>query len=391
MISGFDTLPRTQAMTKFPRTALAALIFVASFTAQAADASKPFTQDEARAIVGNLQKIVSPRGIDERVQVSLGGIPQWITVRGRDSRNPILLFIHGGPAAPEMPTSWTFQSDWEDFFTVVQWDQRGSGKTYAANDPTKVKPTLTVDRMEQDSAELVQYLRTKYGKDKIFVMGHSWGSILGLRLAQAHPEWLYAYIGMGQIIDSRESERLDFEATLKAAQDAGNAKAVKELKALEPYPDAAGKVSLDAIDVERKWSVYYGGLTWRRDSYAYYYNTSELSPDYSDADLKAIDEGSLFSLTALLPAMMQADFTKTTDFKCPIIMFNGRHDTTVSAAVTADWFKTVHAPVKKLVWFEDSAHMMQIEQPGLVLMHLVQDIRPLAGGPQTPGSSVETQ
>lgn len=374
-------------MTNLLRTAFAVLVFIPSF-ATLADAPKPFTQDEARGIVGKLQKIVSPRGIDERTEVDIGGIKQWITVRGRDSRNPILLFIHGGPAAPEMPTSWTFQDGWEDYFTVVQWDQRGSGKTYAANDPAKVKPTLSVDRMEQDTAELVQYLRRKYGKDKIFVLGHSWGTILGLRLAEEHPEWLYAYVGMGQITDMQKSERLDYLATLKAAEEAGNAQAVKELKALEPYPSASGDVSLDAIDVERKWSVTYGGLSWRRDSYAYYYNATELSPDYSDADLKAIDQGSLLSLTQLLPSMIHADFTKVTDFKCPIVLFNGRHDTTVSASVAADWFKTVHAPVKKLVWFEDSAHMMQIEQPGAVLLHLVQDVRPLSGIP-TYDTSVE--
>jgi pimeloyl-ACP methyl ester carboxylesterase len=308
-------------------------------------------------------------------------------VRGRDDRNPILLFLHGGPAAPEMPTSWTFQDGWEDFFTVVQWDQRGSGKTYAANDPDKVKPTVTVDRMEQDTAELVQYLRSKYGKDKIFVMGHSWGTVLGLRLAEEHPEWLYAYIGMGQIIDMQKSERLDYEATLEAAQAAGNAQAVKELQALAPYPSASGAVSLDAIGVERKWSVFYGGLSWRRDSYDYYDNAHKLSPDYTDADLKAINGGSLLSLTQLLPVLMHADFTKVTDFKCPIVIFDGRHDTTTNAEVAADWFKTVHAPVKKLVWFEDSAHMMQIEQPGAVLLHLVEDVRPLSGVP-TYDSSV---
>ncbi|HEY1773720.1 MAG TPA: alpha/beta hydrolase [Gammaproteobacteria bacterium] len=374
-------------MTRFLQTVFAVLLFIPSLAALA-DAPKPFTQDDARAIVGDLQKIVSPRGIDEREEIILGGIQQWITVRGRDSRNPILLFLHGGPAAPEMPTSWTFQNGWEDFFTVVQWDQRGSGKTYAANDPDKVKPTVTVDRMEQDTAELVQYLRRKYGKDKIFIIGHSWGTVLGLRLAEEHPEWLYAYIGMGQIIDMQKSERLDYAATLKAAQAAGNAQAVKELQALAPYPSTSGTVSLDAIGVERTWSVFYGGLSWRRDNYDYYDHANKLSPDYSDADLKAINEGSLLSLGQLLAPLMQVDFTKVTDFKCPIVIFDGRHDTTTNADVAADWFKTVHAPVKKLVWFEDSAHMMQIEQPGAVLLHLVQEVRPLSGVP-TYDSDVE--
>lgn len=349
--------------------ALALLGLVAPVAAQAAD---------PRAVVEGLQKIVTPNGIDRREAIEIGGIKQWITVRGRDKDNPILLFLHGGPAAPEMPTSWTFQSPWEDYFTVVQWDQRGAGKTYLANDPERVRLTLSAETMEKDTQELVQYLRATYHKDKIFVLGHSWGTILGLKLAQAHPEWLYAYIGMGQIVDSRESERLGYLATLKAAEDAHNEQAIKELKSIAPYPQADGGVPLAKIDIERKWSVIFGGLSWRRDSYAYYYRAGALSPDYGDAELDAIDKGSALSLPILLKGMATADFTHVTDFKCPIVLFNGRHDDTTSAKVAADWFAHVKAPSKKLVWFENSAHMMQIEEPGRMLVHLVEDVRPLA-------------
>src|SRR3569832_2701592 len=125
--------------------------------APAVASPKPFTQDAARSIVGTLQKVVSPHGIDKQMLVPVNGTKQWITIRGRDLDNPILLFIHGGPGAPEMPTSWTFQDPWEDYFTVVQWDQRGSGKTYDANDSEKNRPTMSADRMEQDTQERVQY------------------------------------------------------------------------------------------------------------------------------------------------------------------------------------------------------------------------------------------
>jgi pimeloyl-ACP methyl ester carboxylesterase len=354
---------------------LAALVLLVPTAANAAD-TKPFTRDSARAIIADLQKVVTPNGVDVRTQIIIGGTRQWITVRGRDLNNPILLFLHGGPAAPEMPTSWTFENPWEDYFTVAQWDQRGSGKTYNANDPAKIAPTLTAGRMEKDTEEVVQYLRAKYHKDKIFVLGHSWGSLLGITLAQKHPEWLYAYIGMGQMIDTQASERDSYEAALTAAKAAHNATAIRELEGIAPYPTAP--LSLDKINIERKWSVVYGGLSWRRDSYDYYYNTSELSPDYTDADLKAIGKGSLLSLTHLLPAFSTFNDSKVTDFRCPIIIFNGRHDETVSARVTAAWFAHVHAPVKKLIWFENSAHMMQIEEPGRVLVHLVEDVRPLA-------------
>lgn len=358
-----------------------AIVLCLLFSARVAYAeNKPaFTQNDARAIIANLQKVVTPNGIDKQVLVPVNGTQQWITVRGRDLRNPVLLFIHGGPAAPEMPTSWTFQNGWEDYFTVVQWDQRGSGKTYNANDPAKIAPTLTLAQMEADTAAMVEYLRRTYQKKKIFVLGHSWGSILGLTLAHDHPEWLYAYVGMGQMIDTPVAEQLDYEATLKAAEAARDAQAISELGALAPYPNADGTLSLDKINIERKWSVKFGGLSYGRDSYAYYYKASEISPDYTDADLGTIDKGSLLSLTHLLPVFSAFDYSKVTDFRCPIIIFNGRHDQTVSAQVTADWFAHVQAPFKKLVWFENSAHMMQIEEPGRVLMHLVQDVRPLAG------------
>ena len=348
--------------------------------AHAADGAqpKPFTRDDARALIANVQKIVTPDGIDTRMAVPINGTMQWITVRGRDSHNPILLFIHGGPAAPEMPTSWTFQNGWEDFFTVVQWDQRAAGKTYNANDPAKVGPTITIAQMQQDTDAMVRYLRATYHKDKIFVLGHSWGSFLGLSLAKRHPEWLYAYVGIGQIVDTPLAERLDYEAILKAAEAAHNAQAVKELKTLAPYGGADGTLTLDKVNVERKWSVIFGGLTWRRDSYDYYDKAGQISPDYTDADYAAVDKGSELSLPRLLPGFGTANFNNVTYFRCPIVIFAGRHDYTTSSVAVAQWFDHVHAPYKKLVWFENSAHMVQIEEPGHVLMHLVDDVLPLA-------------
>jgi proline iminopeptidase len=350
-------------------------ILLASMPAYAA----PLTGNDARKIVSELQKIVSPDGIDEQLEIAIGGTKQRISVRGRDKKNPILLFIHGGPAAPEMPTSWTFQDPWEDFFTVVQWDQRGSGKTYNANAPELIAPTLSLERMEKDTEEVVQYLRATYRKEKIFVLGHSWGSSLGLLLAERHPEWLHAYIGMGQMVDTRASEKESYDSMLAIAQARHDAEAIKELKAIAPYPEPDGSLVMDHVNVERKWVMKFGGLTYGRDNYDYYYNASELSPDYTDADRDAIDKGSRMSLKALIGDFASVSFEKVTSFRCPIVIFNGRYDETVSSKVTAAWFARVHAPVKKLSWFERSAHMMQIEEPGRLLLHLVEDVRPLAG------------
>lgn len=335
-----------------------------------------YTRAEVTSTIDGIRQIRTPGGIDEVKAIPIGGIQQVISIRGRSLDNPILLFIHGGPASTDMPVSWAFQTPWEDYFTVVQWDQRGAGKTFMANDPEKVRPTITKDRMVADAEELVQYLRTTYSQKKIFVLGHSWGSIVGIELAQRRPDWLYAYIGMGQIIDMKESEKLGYEFDLREAEAHHDETALKELRAIAPYPGEA--LTIDKLGVQRKWSVKYGGLTWGRDTFSYYENAARFSPEYSPADLAAVDKGSALTLPRLWPAMIAADYTAVTKLRCPIVIFNGRHDQTTSADVTARWFEKLQAPAKKLIWFEKSAHMMHIEEPGTMVVHLVGDVRPLA-------------
>jgi pimeloyl-ACP methyl ester carboxylesterase len=356
--------------------------------AGAADATAPqaperqYTHAEITAAIAVARRIVTPDGVEELIKIPLGGTDQWISVRGQHRANPILLLIHGGPASPEMPTSWWFQRDWEEFFTVVEWDQRGAGKSYGASDPEGVRPTLSLERITSDAAELVQFLRDRYAKPKLFVAGHSWGSVVGLNLAHRHPEWLYAYVGMGQVIGGVANERAGYEMTLAEARARRNAAAIRELEALAPYPEADGTLSVDKIGAERKWSVEFGGLTRGRSDIDYYYGLVKFAPEYTPADAKAINEGSALSLAPLVADMMRFDFTDVLDWRCPIVMFEGRYDSTTPSSVTAQWLARVRAPHKQLVWFENSAHMMIVEEPGQLLMHLVQDVRPLAGLPR---------
>jgi len=333
---------------------------------------------DPHAILAEAGKVVSANGVDEARAVEIGGIRQWITVRGRDRRNPILLVIHGGPAAPELPNRYLFEAPWLDYFTVVEWDQRGAGKTYALNDPAKVAPTLTKARMVDDAEELAAWLRTTYGRKKIFVMAHSWGTILGLSLAERRPDWLYAYIGVGQIIDMRAGEKAGYEWVLGQARAAGDSTAVKELTSIAPYPESDGALPLDKIDTERKWSVHFGGLTHGRQSYDVWENTERISPDYSAADFRAIDEGSGFSFPKLLPQMAATNFSGLTRLRCHLLIFAGRYDYTTPAEPVKRWYDRLSAPGKRFIWFENSAHMMYEEEPGRVLLHLVRDALPLA-------------
>lgn len=358
-----------------------ALFLSATFPAVAS--AQTFSRSEVTDIIREFGKVVTPNGVEENLLVPIGGTNQWVSVRGRDRRNPILLVIHGGPASPEMPMSWAYQSPWEDYFTVVQWDQRGSGKSYLANDPEGIGPSLSLNRIIEDAHELVGFLQQRYSKSKVFVLGHSWGSEVGLSLAYQHPELLYAYIGMGQIVSGQENERIGYALTLAAAKAADNETAVRELEAIAPYPNSDGSVTLNKIDVDRKWSNFFGGLTAGRSDFQYAANTWQLSPDYTDADVNAISLGSKLSLVRLLPDMTNFDFSRITDFGTPIIIFAGRHDTTTPPKPVVDWFGKVRAPVKKLIWFENSSHEMLVEEPGRTLVHLVDDVLPLATDEKT--------
>jgi proline iminopeptidase len=345
-------------------------------TPAAATSPAGLSRAEAQAILRDARKVPQPQGIEELRTVELGGVKQWISVRGRDRRNPILLFIHGGPGTPEMPVSWSYQRPWEDYFTVVQWDQRGAGKTAAANDPAAIAPSITVERMTQDGEELVAHLRKTYGKRKIFILGHSWGTVIGLKLAERHPDWLHAYIGMGQVIYGVDNERLGYEFALRQARAHGDQDATRELEAIAPYPGLPGSLSIAKIITQRKWVIHFGGLTWGRGDFDYEENLRKLSPDYTETDLQADGEGA--TLMRLLPDLQRLDFREVKRLDCPTFLFAGRYDYETPSQVAAAWLENLKAPEKRIFWFERSAHMMQQEQPGTLLLHLVRDVRPLA-------------
>lgn len=336
------------------------------------------TRDSVRRVIADNQKIVSPNGVQELQSVEVNGCIQWLSIRGRDRRNPVLLYIHGGPGSPTMPESWTFQSPWEDFFTVVQWDQRGAGKTYASNDPAAIAPTMTADQMISDTEYIVRHLLERLDQRKLFVLGHSWGSYLGLELARRHPDWLYAYIGTGQMVDTQRSEAQGYEFALQQARIHRNEAAVRELQALAPYPGPLGTLSVERISAQRNWLVYYGGLTFGRSSFDYDGNAWKFSPDYTDRDISLTNSGSLFSLGHLIGVVERTNFESVTQLECPLFIFQGAHDYETSYSVAQAWFARVAAPHKGFVTFSNSAHMAMLEQPGLYLTHLVDLVRPMA-------------
>jgi proline iminopeptidase len=330
-----------------------------------------------RALIGDIEKIVTPNGIQETFEATLGGARQVVNVRGADRANPLLVFIHGGPGAVEMPISWAFQRPWEDYFTVVQYDQRGAGRSYRLNDPATLTPSLTVERYRDDAIELIELLLRKYGKRKVVLLGHSWGSVVGLSVAAKRPDLLHVYVGMGQIIDPRENERVGMAWTLAQARSHGNAAAVRELEALRPYPDS-GAFDIDKADGWRKWAIQYGSLAAYRPDANFYLRAPRLSPEYGPADLEAWDLGSAYSVTHVWPRLADVSFTKLNRLSVPVVMFIGRHDMTTPASIAAAWMDRLHAPKKTTIWFEHSSHLPMIEEPGRTFAALLEQVYPLA-------------
>ncbi|MBS7457309.1 alpha/beta fold hydrolase [Coralloluteibacterium stylophorae] len=332
---------------------------------------------DAREVVADLHRIVAPGGVQEAYAAEIGGIPQWLDVRGQDRANPVLLFVHGGPAAPVVPTLWQFQRPIEEYFTVVNWDQRGAGRTLGLSDPEHYADTLRIGRYVQDAIEVAEHVRRRYGKDKVVLMGHSWGTIVALRAALERPDLFHAYVGIGQVIDVRENERLSYGYGLAQARAHGNAEALRELASIAPYPGDA-PITRERIVIARRWAQFYGGLSAFRETSGYYFDGPLLSPGYADRDRCAIDAGSLFTLQRVLPEFLEVDFGEVRALEVPVVMFMGRHDYTTPSAPTAAWLERLEAPYKRGVWFERSAHMIPWEEPGRMLVSLVELVRPLA-------------
>ena len=369
-------LLRRHAMRATVTAMAATSVIAAAIPACAGEHKTAEPYAEAKSIIEDMGRIVTPNGVQEIFKARIGGIDQWVSVRGKDRDNPLLLFVHGGPASPAMPVSWAFQRPWEEYFTVVQWDQRGAGKTYRANDPEEIAETIRIDRFVADVGEVIELLRDRYDKRKVILVAHSWGTIIALPAALRHSEWIHAYVGIGQVISVEVNERLSFEYALTTAKREQNQEAIDDLEAIAPYPGEG--LTRERIIQQRKWAQHYGGLSAYRTDSNYYHDAPKLSPMYSEPDRAAINEGNVLTLGRILEEWMQVDYRNITEVPFPLLMFMGRHDYTTPSAPTASWIDKVRAPSKRAVWFEHSSHLIPFEEPGKTLLTLVEHVRPLA-------------
>jgi pimeloyl-ACP methyl ester carboxylesterase len=333
----------------------------------------------ATSAIASRDRIAGPGGIDTRGFVTIGGTRQWVSIRGRDRRNPVLLFLHGGPGSSLEPFAWTFQRPLEEYFTVVQWDQRGAGKSYVADHSDALARSLTFDRLVADSEELIRLLRKRSAQDRIFIAGHSWGTMLGLAVAKRHPEWLHAYVGFGQAVNMRLNEEVAYRALLAEASLRKDAEALAELRAIAPYP-GRGAPPLDNIITVRKWLTEYGHVWGGASDVRFLASIGALSPDLSLWQLKQSGDASYFTGQRMVDELFKTvDIRRFgTRFDVPIVIFAGEKDLGTPSSIARDWFDSVKAPHKAFHHVKGAGHFVMLERPGETTVRLVTEVRPLA-------------
>lgn len=318
--------------------------------------------------------ITAPNGVDEARYVEIGGIEQWITIRGEDRDNPVLLFLHGGPGDATNPWGYAVFRPWLKTFTVVQWDQRGAGRTLGKNGPS-LGPTMTIDRMAQDGIELAELLSKSLGKSKIILVGHSWGSILGVAMVKARPDLFYAYVGTGQVADPARSYTVAYHELLKKAQSLGEQRAIQELEEVGPPPYQDGR----GYAVQRKWSNLFEGADVFLSAT---FGLALGAPGYSLRDVNDWLDGQGSSAQRLVPQTSTLEAkTLGGEFALPVFVIQGAEDFTTPTSLARALVDSIRAPRKAFVPIEGGGHFAVFMKPDAFLKELVARVLPLVKGP----------
>jgi pimeloyl-ACP methyl ester carboxylesterase len=316
------------------------------------------------------EAVRTPYGIDEASFVRVGGIDQWVTIRGQNRDNPVLLFLHGGPGFAFLSLNPRAFLKWEKDFTLVQWDQRGAGKTYGKSGP--LGPAVTIDEMARDGVELAEFVRERLQKQKVILVGLSWGTIVGIHMAKIRPELFTAYVGTGQVAKYLPGRRLAYTQLVAEARARADRKAVGELEGVGPPPyESSAKAGVHA-----QWATAYEpGMPsmWNNistvlfDSAITVRDVSNLikgmgdSEDHFRVQLDSVD----------LPAL-------GSDFAIPIFVFQGARDNVNPVQSLTGYFDSIKAPQKRLVVIPGAGHNVMLTKSDDFLRLLVELVRPLA-------------
>jgi len=316
-----------------------------------------------RTYLKNSTKIETSNGISSLKKIILGGLRQWIFIRGTNQNNPVLLFLHGGPGAPLMGMSSSRKFDVKliKHFTVVHWDQRGAGKSYNNDIPIN---SMTFDRLVEDCNELIDFIRDRFDTQKVFIVGHSGGSVIGIKAAYKYPEKIHAYVGVGQIINDQEAQNIKYNFIVEEAEKSGNVNMQNVIKTIgfPPYdiPEKLNKIE--------KYIFQFGGII--HDNAVKKIGSLQLSfltsPEYSLSEGFAtlLNKGYKFTTIAMWDEIKNINITKEIQsIKVPIYFFEGKYDMATPTVLVEHFYNNIDAEKgKKLIIFENSAHILMLEE-----------------------------
>lgn len=326
----------------------------------------------ARRLAGH-----SPDGIYESRFVTIGGIEQWLTIRGADRRNPILFFLHGGPGSGHTMFN-PLTLPWEQHFTLVQWDQRGSGKTRRRSGALRAGE-WTLEQLERDAIEVAEFLRTHLGQDKLILLASSVGSTFGLAIARHRPDLLHAYVGTDQNTGPA-ADGLSYRLTLDRLREAGNIKGVKALEAIGPEPATWTKRQTDTL---ARWAIKADPAIPNMISDVILPALMS-SPEHTLRDLYHLLKGMTESTSQWHDASAGFDpHTLGTDFAVPFFIFQGDSDVVTPTTAAKDYFDAITAPHKEFTLINNSGHLAMFTRPDQFISELIRRVRPIATQPRT--------
>jgi pimeloyl-ACP methyl ester carboxylesterase len=334
---------------------------LATLVVTAQGTTPPFLDPSGQPLAGSIAEFRT---------VSFGGLEQRLLIRGRSTRNPVLLVLHGGPGFPEYALFRRHNAALEDHYVVVHWEQRGAGRSFSESLSAS---DLTIDQFRSDLHELVLDLKEEFGQEKIFLLGHSWGSILGALYAHDHPENVIAYVGLGQVSWAIEGEDRSYDFVEREAKTRGDQSALETLKRIGRPP-----YSISEIIEQRELVTRFGGAIRSGDTPVSLVWDMLSEPEFTWLDAYFNVRGSLLSLDSLLEPLLQVNLMADANrFEVPVFFALGRHDHQVPSDLAAEYFARLVAPAKRLIWFENSAHTPSLEEPELFNRMMIEDVRAL--------------
>ena len=313
----------------------------------------PITNSNGKIIPGSISVIE---------KVKLGGQEQYVIIRGEDRNKPVILFLHGGPGSPEFTFMKSTNRAIEKDFVMVYWEQRGAGKSFSKDIPVE---SMNLPQFISDTKELSMLLAKKFKKDKIYLMGHSWGSLLGILTAYKYPELFYAYFGIGQVCSQYKGEKISFKWVKEQARKENNTRAIESLSKLT-FPDSLAGMNVWSkyIMSERNYvSQYGGGVTHEMRSMLPLVKMVLKAKEYTLNDKMRFMKASMFSLNHLWPAVIQKNlFIEIDSMRVPVYIFQGKYDNQTPYVVAKDFFNQLKARKKEFFTFENSAHSPVMEE-----------------------------